>query len=174
MHPPLSNEDKQTIESILQGLARTPALIDDMLSRIPEDRLRVRAGADSWSIHEHLCHLAAVHPMLNERAQRFIDEEHPVFESYDPDAETPGPALDNMSLDEALESFHRDRELLLHLLRTLVDSDWDREAEHAEYTTYTPLILARHILLHDHVHLYRVEDLWLSRRSSPTASASEN
>ena len=42
-------------------------------------------------------------------------------------------------------------------------ADWEKTATHPEYEQYSLIILARHILMHDHWHMYRMEELWLTR-----------
>ncbi|HEY7679538.1 MAG TPA: hypothetical protein VIC04_03400 [Terriglobia bacterium] len=39
--------------------------------------------------------------------------------------------------------------------------DWERTAEHPEYTHYSVLIMFRHLALHDLFHAYRIEELLL-------------
>ena len=151
------------VDTLLAALERSPDILEDMAERIDPEHRRARRDRGGWTVHDHVCHLAACHTMMNERLQRFIDEEHPVFEAYDPDTETPPESLAGMDFDTAVRDFRRHRETGLHLLRTLVPADWEREATHPEYTIYTPLVFARHIALHDGIHLYRVEDLWLTR-----------
>jgi hypothetical protein len=41
--------------------------------------------------------------------------------------------------------------------------DWNRTAEHAEYSHYSVLIMFRHLALHDFFHAYRIEELLLKR-----------
>ncbi len=151
------------VDTLMLGLERTPDVLEDMASRIDRDLRVTRRDAGGWTIHDHVCHLAATHGMLNERFQSFIDEEHPEFAAYDPDRATPAGTLASMDFDQAVATFRASREVALHLMRTLLPADWDREATHPEYDHYTPLVLARHVLLHDHVHLYRAEQLWLAR-----------
>ena len=40
---------------------------------------------------------------------------------------------------------------------------WQKTATHPEYAQYSFYILVRHILMHDHWHMYRMEELWLTR-----------
>ncbi len=151
------------VDTLLAALERSPDILEDMASRIEPDQRRARSDRGGWTLHDHVAHLAACHPMMNDRLQRFIDEENPVFEAYDPDRETPPESLAAIDVDAAVTAFRKHRETALHLLRTLVPADWDREATHPEYAAYSPLVLARHIALHDGIHLYRIEDLWLAR-----------
>ena len=48
------------------------------------------------------------------------------------------------------------------LIRSADKSIWIKEAEHPEYHIYTPYIMLRHRLMHDHFHMYRIEELWLT------------
>lgn len=38
-----------------------------------------------------------------------------------------------------------------------------RSARHPEYTLYTPYVMLRHMMMHDYLHMYRIEELWLTR-----------
>ncbi len=57
----------------------------------------------------------------------------------------------------------------MELLSKLDKSVWEKTATHPEYEHYSLYILARHILIHDHWHMYRMEELWLTRDDYLTA-----
>jgi hypothetical protein len=63
----------------------------------------------------------------------------------------------------AFEAFNQYREKQVSLLETADDITWQKTGRHPEYTLYSLYILARHILMHDHWHMYRMEELWLTR-----------
>jgi hypothetical protein len=42
-------------------------------------------------------------------------------------------------------------------------STWQKTGIHPEYELYSLSILGRHILMHDFWHMYRIEELWLTR-----------
>jgi hypothetical protein len=50
---------------------------------------------------------------------------------------------------------------LVARLRTLSAQDWERKAEHGEYTHYSVFIMFRHLMKHDTLHAYRIEELLL-------------
>jgi len=149
-------------ETILELLDKTPALLRDMLQAIPAEKLKQRRIPGKWSIHEHACHIAYVQPMLAGRIRTFIAEEKPVFTSYIPGDTTPPDELLNLDLEETLAGFPRARREFTELCRSQGAGFWERVAEHEEYELYTPYILIRHILMHDHTHMYRMEELWLT------------
>jgi hypothetical protein len=42
-------------------------------------------------------------------------------------------------------------------------ADWNRTAEHGEYSHYSVFIMFRHLALHDFFHAYRIEELLLKK-----------
>ena len=50
-------------------------------------------------------------------------------------------------------------EITIELAKEFNSNDWDKLAIHPEYKTYTPYIMLRHLLMHDHNHLYKIEDM---------------
>jgi len=54
----------KTVEAICSALDRCLALIVPLVSEVPELILKRRASPSKWSVHEHACHLAAVHPLM--------------------------------------------------------------------------------------------------------------
>ncbi len=152
-------EPLPVVEEILRSLEGIPLILDDFLAHVPADVIATRPSPDRWSIHEHVCHLGEVEPMFVGRAQQFIDEERPSFTPYDPDEATPGNRLADLVLEDAVAKMAENRARFVHTLRSLVEEDWEREADHPEYKVYTPLTLARHALFHDHFHLYRAEEI---------------
>lgn len=149
---------------LLEGLKRSASILSAFIQTIPADALHRRRDAACWTPAEHASHLAQVQPMLLERLQRFRDEEHPVFVPYIPgegDEEPDTPEV--MSIDAALEQFSRYRTKQTDLLASASATTWEKTGSHPEFALYSCYILARHILMHDHWHMYRMEELWLTR-----------
>jgi hypothetical protein len=154
----------EDINDLLESLRRSPMILSGLVNTIPESRLNLRRGDGFWTVAEHVSHLAQVQPMLLERFQRFIREEHPVFVPYIPGGGQGEPATPPpMSMADAIERFTRTRHQQLVLLEGAGDSIWRRTATHPEYEAYSFDILARHTLMHDFWHMYRIEELWLTR-----------
>jgi hypothetical protein len=68
-----------------------------------------------------------------------------------------------VDIDEALGRFQRQRADLVARLRRLQASDWRRTAEHEEYSHYSLFILFRHVVMHDMLHAYRIEECLLNK-----------
>ena len=152
------------IPDLLEGLRRSPKVLSAFVRSMPAGRLDRRRNDNSWTVSEHVSHLAQVQPMLLERLLRFRDEGRPVFVPYIPgqgeeEPETP----DVMPWETALEQFGRYRAQQVALLEAADVATWQKTGEHPEYEHYSLYILTRHILMHDHWHMYRMEELWLTR-----------
>jgi hypothetical protein len=151
---------------LLDGLRRTPYILSAFVRTIPENKLDLRRGQGFWTIAEHISHLAQVQPMLLERLQRFMKEDHPEFVPYIPGEGTDEPDTPlRMEITSALEIFADCRKNQLALLESADQPNWHKIAAHPEYERYSLYILVRHILMHDFWHMYRMEELWLTKDS---------
>ena len=154
----------QDIPDLLEALRRSPRILSQFVKTIPQTRLDLRRGEGFWTVAEHVSHLAQVQPMLLGRFERFASEEHPEFVPFLPgkgqgEPETP-PRL---SMEAAVAQFcdYRTRQLLL--LEAADAGYWKKTATHPEFDQYSSYLLTRHVLMHDHWHMYRMEELWLAK-----------
>ena len=149
---------------LLEGMKRAPGVLSAFVDTIPEEKLDLRRGQGFWTIGEHVSHLAQVQPMLLERMERFLSEERPEFVPYIPgDGEEEPDTPPRMAMAEALAQFSAYRGKQVDLLASVDEAVWQRTAIHPEYEHYSLYILARHVLMHDYWHMYRMEELWLTR-----------
>ena len=154
----------QDIPDLLESLRRSPKILSQFVRTIPESKLDLRRGDGFWTVAEHFSHLAQVQPMLLERIGRFMNEENIEFVPYIPgedENETDTPP--RMSIKSAIDQFDLNRGRQIQLLESADDIHWRKSAVHPEYEAYSLYILTRHILMHDHWHMYRMEELWLTR-----------
>jgi len=151
------------IEAILRSLSDSITIFEGFLRSIPPDKLDERRGETFWSIHEHADHLAGVQPMLLERMQRILSEDMPEFIPFIPEQDEAVEETTLHAVSEIIKQFKAMREEQLDLLKNVGPEDWEKMALHPEYDQYGLLILARHVFMHDHWHLYRMEELWLTK-----------
>lgn len=148
---------------VIDALERAPSLVVPLVREVPEAVRKRRPAPAKWSAHEHACHLAAVHPLFFDRLDLMLAHDHPTIRPYLPDQDDPDDALLHVDLEEALERFQRDRARLVARIRALGPVEWDRTAEHGEYSRYSVFIMFRHVAMHDHLHSYRIEELLLKK-----------
>jgi hypothetical protein len=153
----------ESVSDVIDALERAPRVVVALVREVPTPLLKRRPKPGKWSAHEHACHLAAVHRLFVDRLELMLVNPVPVITPYDPGTDDPEDALTQLDLDESLDSYVKDRALLVQRLRRLAPGDWDKAAEHGEYSHYSVFIMFRHLALHDFFHAYRIEELLLNR-----------
>ena len=151
------------IPEMLDIMAQAPPLLRDLIAPIPPEMLKAHRKSGKWCIHEHACHLAVVQEMVMGRFKKFQAEEHPVFVPYIPGKTVSEGDLMAMDLEACLDQFEARREELLRFLETFTAAQWQREGTHPEYFQYSASTFLRHIMLHDQFHMFRIEELWLTK-----------
>lgn len=157
------------IPDLLEGLDRSPRILSEFVRSIPAEKISKRRDEGFWSLAEHVDHLAKVQPMLGGRIERFLKEGRPEFVPYIPSEDESSTPPTEIDIDAALDDFSRERKKQRDHLRSADAAAWEKTAAHPEYERYSLYILARHILMHDHWHMYRMEELWLTRDEYLTA-----
>lgn len=151
--------------SLIDSLRAAPDVLEELIEAIPEERLDLERRPHFWTIRKHLLHLSEVQPMLYRRIEQFRDDERPNFAPYIPSggvtAEAPPPIAP--SVPAAIEELRRWRGRQLELIETLPAAAWEKRAVHPEFELYTAAILVRHISMHDYWHMYRIEELWITK-----------
>lgn len=151
------------IKTLLEAMSNSPWRLKELVQSVPEEMRKQHRLPGKWSIHEHACHLAVVDDMVTKRLDQFIQEEHPVFQPYIPGQCDDDVNLLELDLDKSLERFENERPQLIQKFSSLTNEQWSKPADHPEYFEYTPYIMVRHIWLHDHFHMYRIEELILTK-----------
>ncbi len=150
------------VPALLSALEGVPNLIIPMLREMPPENVKRRPAPKKWSAHEHACHLGAVHGLFFDRLERMLREDGATVVPYNPESE-PEDMLIKMDLDATLAKFAKERKEILAKIRPLTPAQWARTARHPDYSTYTVYIMFRHLLLHDMLHGYRIEELAYKR-----------
>jgi|SRR5579872_978886 len=148
---------------VIDALERAPNIVVPLVREVPPALLKRRPSSGKWSAHEHACHLAVVHRLFFDRLDLMLLTPAPVITPYDPGSDDPDDRLVNLDLDAMLETYVDDRRALVARLRRLTPEDWNRAAEHGEYSHYSVFIMFRHLALHDFLHAYRIEELLLRK-----------
>ena len=122
--------------------------------------LKRRPPTGKWSVHEHV---AVVHRLFLERLETMLSAPAPGITPYDPVRDDSDDRLLRLDLDVVLDRYVADRSALVARLRQLDPDDWNRTAEHGEYSHYSVFIMFRHLALRDFFHANRIEELLLRK-----------
>jgi hypothetical protein len=158
-----ASASQETAIAVIAALERAPSVVVPLVQEVPAAVLKRRPAPKKWSAHEHACHLAVVHKLFFDRLDLMLASPAPVIRPYDPGQSDPDDLLLRMDLADSLRRYVDDRTRLVARLRELSADDWNRTAEHGEYSHYSVLIMFRHLALHDFFHAYRIEELLLKK-----------
>src|SRR5215471_17817529 len=152
--------DAQTLITTLQS---APRIIIGLIREVPPQNLKRRPSPTKWSAHEHACHISTADTAYLSRLELMLSDPEPYIKSVLPSADEEAGSLLNTDLDEALELYVRERARLVQRLRELSEGEWQRTANHEEYSHYSVFIMFRNLLLHEMLHAYRIEELMLKK-----------
>ena len=150
-------------QTLIATLESAPEIIYSLVREVPLQNLKRRPSPNKWSAHEHACHISTGDTAFLARLELMLSDPAPYIRSMVPSPEEEAGSLLSIDLDEALDQYVRERVRLIKRLKELSAVDWQRMAEHEEYSHYSVLIMFRHLLLHEMLHAYRIEELLLKK-----------
>ena len=149
--------------TLIAALENAPGVIIPLVREVPPQFLKRRPSPTKWSAYEHACHLSASDGPFLARLDLMLSTPAPFIRSIVNSPEVESGALLSVDLDEALDKHVRERTSLVKRLKELSVEDWQRTAEHEEYSHYSVLIMFRSLLTHEMLHAYRIEELLLKK-----------
>src|SRR3972149_8159660 len=130
-------------EHLIAAVERPPVIVTPRARKADPTVLNRPPPSGKWSIHEHACHLAEVHPLFFQRLDLMLAQDNPAITSYDPGRDDPPDALLQTDLEDALRRFKEDRGRLVERLRRLRPAEWTRTARHDEDNSYSGVPMFR-------------------------------
>ena len=149
--------------TLIAALENAPGVIIPLIREVPPQYLKRRPSPAKWSAHEHACHLSTSDGPFLARLDLMLATPTPYIRSMLPSPEEEAGALLSIDLDEVLDQYVRDRIGLVKRLKELSVADWQRTAEHEAFSHYSVWIMFRHLLTHEMLHAYRIEELLLKK-----------
>ncbi len=149
--------------AVIAALENSPGVIIPLIREVPSHYLKRRPSPEKWSAHEHACHLSTADRPFLARLELMLAVPAPYIKSMLPSPEEEAGALLSVDLNQALDQYVRDRADLVKRLKKLSAEEWQRTAVHEEYSHYSVFIMFRHLLTHEMLHAYRIEELLLKK-----------
>ena len=150
-------------QRLIATLEAAPGIIIGLVREVPPQNLKRRPAPNKWSAHEHACHISTGQGTFLSRLELMLSDPAPYIRSMEPSPEEEAGSLLKIDLDEALDQYVRERARLVKRLKELTVEDWQRTAEHEEYSHYSVLIMFRELLMHEMLHGYRIGELMLKK-----------
>ena len=150
-------------QTLIASLEAAPGIIIGLVREVAPQNLKRRPAPNKWSAHEHACHISTGQAAFLARLELMLSDPHPQIKSIQPSPEEDAGSLLSVDLDEALAGYVRERVLVVKRLRELSAEDWQRTAEHEAFSHYSVHIMFRHMLVHEMLHAYRIDELMLKK-----------
>ncbi len=147
--------------TLISALATAPGVIIPLIREVPPQTLKRRPIPAKWSAYEHACHLSQSDAPFLARLDMILSTPEPVIKTIYNSPEDEEGAMLEIDLDERLDTYVRERAALVERLRKLSPDEWQKTAVHEAFDHYSVWIMFRHLLNHEMLHAYRIEELLL-------------
>ncbi len=147
-----------SVSDAINLLSRTPQVLEDLLSGIPDSLLHANEGSDSWSPYDVVGHL--IHGEKTDWIPRMkiclSDDNNKTFTPFDRFAQFEDSK--GKSIHELLNTFRKLRGENITTLRNfqLSQADFNRTAIHPAFGTVTLQQLLATWVVHDQNHIYQI------------------
>ncbi|MEP6946388.1 MAG: DinB family protein [Acidobacteriota bacterium] len=150
-------------DSLITALATAPGVIIPLIREVPQQILKRRPAPAKWSAYEHAIHLSQSDASFLARLDMILSTPEPYIESIVNTPEEEEGAMLEIDLDESLDRYVRERATLVERLKKLSPDEWQKTAVHEAFDHYSVFIMFRHLLNHEMLHAYRIEELLLKK-----------
>lgn len=148
---------------LISALETAPGVIIPMIREVPPVILKLRPSQTKWSAYEHAIHLSQTDTPFRTRLDLILSMPEAFIETIENSPEDEAGAMLEIDLDESLERYVRERSSLVERLKKLSLDDWQKTAVHEAFDHYSVFIMFRHLLNHEMLHAYRIEELLLKK-----------
>ncbi len=149
--------------TLISALATAPGVILPLIREVPPQILKRRPAPAKWSAYEHAVHLSQSDVAFRARLDLILSTPEPFIEVIENSAEDEAGAMLDIDLDESLDRYVHERAALVERLKQLSPDDWQKRAVHEAFDHYSVWIMFRHLLNHEMLHAYRIEELLLKK-----------
>ena len=147
--------------TLISALATSPGVIIPLVREVPPQILKRRPSPAKWSAYEHAIHLSQSDVSFRARLDLILSTPEPFIKTIENSPEDEAGAMLDIDLDESLGRYVRERAALVERLKKLSPDEWRKTAVHEAFDHYSVWIMFRHLLNHEMLHSYRIEELLL-------------
>jgi len=148
---------------LISALETSPGVIIPLIREVPSQILKRRPSPGKWSAYEHACHLSQSDAPFLARLDLILSTPAPSIKSIINSPEDEAGAMLEVDLDKRLAAYVNERAALVERLKMLSADEWQKTAEHEAFDHYSVWIMFRHLLNHEMLHAYRIEELLLRK-----------
>jgi|SRR5450432_335500 uncharacterized damage-inducible protein DinB len=143
-------------QSQLYRLNYQPEALEQILEKVPVDRMEKKILAGKWSIQENLGHLLRYQEMSQIRFKRILNEQEPLLDRYIAEEDEEFKTVLNQSSKEILFHLKEDRQLFTAHLLSLTKEHLSRRGIHPVLGTMVLSEWIEFFLLHESHHMMTI------------------
>ena len=143
----------ERISALIQRYAEGPRLLEAAVAGIPEDELRFRPGAEHWSIHENVVHVADTDLVGAVRMRYILAEPGAALVGFDQNRWAKVLDYSSLSPATALGLLRHVRGATTEILQRAPAEAWEHTGTHTESGPQTLEWIVDHFADHVHYHL---------------------
>jgi len=147
--------------NLITALEAAPGVIIPMIREVRTQILKRRPSPAKWSAYEHAVHLSQSDVLFRDRLDLILSSPEPYIETKLNSPEEEAGSMLDIDLDKSLDRYVRERASLVLRLKQLSPAQWEKTAVHEAFDHYSVFIMFRHVLNHEMLHAYRIEELLL-------------
>jgi hypothetical protein len=147
--------------TLISALETAPGVIIPLIREVPPQILKRRPSPTKWSAYEHAIHLSQSDILFRDRLDLILSAPERHIETKENSPEEEAGSMLEIDLNESLKRYVSERASLVERLKQLSPDEWQRTAVHEAFDHYSVFIMFRHVLNHEMLHAYRIEELLL-------------
>ena len=142
--------------TLYQELANGLELFSALLAGITQAEAEIRPFPESWSILEVVCHLYdEEREDFRARLKKILNEDHD-WDPIDPSGWVVSRNYMKNNYDEVLKNFLAERKNSIEWLKNLDVKDWNVEAVHPKFGSFSAIQMLSNWLAHDYLHFRQI------------------
>ena len=149
--------------TLISALESAPGVIIPLIREVPTQILKRRPSRAKWSAYEHAVHLSQSDVAFRARLDMILSTPEPYIKAIENSPEDEAGAMLEIDLDKSLDRYVHERSSLVERLEKLTPDEWQKTAVHEAFDHYSVFIMFRHVLNHEMLHAYRIEELLLKK-----------
>lgn len=145
--------EAQRINQLIEAYADGPRLLEFAVAGLSEEERRFTPGADHWSIHENVVHLADTDLVAAARMRFVLAQPGKPLVAFDQNHWAKALAYASQPFDAALELFRATRASTAEVLRGAPANAWGQSGLHTENGPQTLEWIVEHFVEHVQRHV---------------------
>ncbi len=163
-------ERVQDRQALIAKLRRLPAQISDLIDTLTPEQLTTAVGSDSWTIAQHIHHIADSHMNCFIRVKLILTEDQPQLKPYDQDSWVVMADERGLPITASLLILRGLHERWVTLWESLEEADWVRKGVHPEAGVVRLADLLQSYAQHGEDHLKQIHAILAAQSTQRSAS----